>query len=195
LAARARIAAADAGQAAARADFYPSVDLRAFLGVSAIGLSALLTQKALTAGAGPAVHLPVFEGGRLRAQYKAAAFEVDAATASYNDLALRAVKEAADALSGIQSTAAEADDQRKVLKGLAETVRLDEARVRSGLSTQLDILASGDRLLQARQTQADLDAQGLTRRIQLLVAVGGDFNPHTPLSPAADRGASQKVGS
>jgi outer membrane protein TolC len=131
----------------------------------------------------------VFEGGRLRAQYKAAAADIDVATASYNAAALRAVQEAADSLSTIESNAAEAADQRRVLVGLTETVRLDEVRERTGLGTQLDILASGDRLLQARQTQADLDAQGLTRRIQLLVAVGGDFNPATPVNLADERGA------
>jgi NodT family efflux transporter outer membrane factor (OMF) lipoprotein len=195
LAARARIDAANAGRKAAVADFYPSVDLRGLLGVSAIGLSSLLTSDALTYGAGPAVHVPVFEGGRVRAQFKAAATEVDTAKASYNAQALSAVQEAADALSSIESTAAQAADQRKILDGLADTVRLDEVRARSGLGTQLDILASGDRLLEARQTQADLDAEGLTRRIQLLVAVGGDFNLDTPSKLAAidDRGASPKV--
>lgn len=195
LAARARIEAASAGRKAAKADFYPSVDLRAFIGASAIGMGSLLTSKALTWGAGPAIHVPLFEGGRLRARYKAAVAELDAATAGYNALALRAVQEAADALSAIDSTAAQAADQRKILAGLAETVRLDEVRVRSGLGTQLDILASGDRLLEARQTQADLDAEGLTRRIQLLVAVGGDFAPKTPVKLAAsdDRGASPKA--
>ena len=186
LAVRARIAAASAGQNVARADFYPSVDLRAFLGVSAVNLSQQLTGKALTYGAGPAIHVPVFEGGRLRAQYKAATAELDAATASYNALTLRAVQQAADTLSTIDTNAAEAADQRRVVNGLAETVRLDEVRVRTGLGTRLDILAAGDRLLQARQTQADLDAEGLTRRIQLLVAVGGDFNPDSHAKLAAD---------
>lgn len=193
LAAKARIEAASAGRKAARADFFPSVDLRAFLGVSAIGLSSLLTSNALTYGAGPAVHMPVFEGGRLRAQYKVATAEVDAATVSYNAAALRAVQEAADALSAIDSNAAEAADQRKILNGLAETLHLDEVRARTGLGTQLDILASGDRLLQARQTQAGLDAEGLARRTQLLVAVGGDFNPNTRVKLADHRGASTEA--
>lgn len=197
LAARARIAAANAGRKAAKADFYPSVDLRAFLGVSAIGMSSLLSSNAVTYGAGPAVHVPVFEGGRLKAQYKAATAQVDAATASYNALALSAVQQAADALCAIEATAAQVGDQQKILTGLAETVRLDQVRVRTGLGTQLDILASGDRLLEARQTQADLEAQGLTHRIQLLVAVGGDFNPDIPAKSAANhpRGASPRAKS
>lgn len=194
LAARARIAAASAGRNAARADFYPSVDLRAFLGVSSVEASSLLTSRALTYGAGPAIHIPLFEGGRLEAQYKSATADVDAANASYNTLALRAVQEAADALSTIDSNAAQAADQRKILTGLSETVRLDEVRARTGLGTQLDILASGDRLLQARQTQADLDAEGLTSRIQLLVAVGGDFNPSTSIKIADSDDRSANTG-
>jgi len=208
LAARARIAAAGAGRKAAAADFYPSVDLHAFLGVSAIGMASLLTSNALTYGAGPAIHVPVFEGGRLRAQYKAATAQLDAATASYNAQALQAVREAADALSQTLATQAQAADQRQILSGLAETERLDQVRTRAGLGTQLDILASGERLLEARQTQADLDAEGLTRRIQLLVSVGGDFNPAVavggdfkpnssvhPAAAADDRGANAKVRS
>jgi NodT family efflux transporter outer membrane factor (OMF) lipoprotein len=193
LAARARIGAASAGREAAKADFYPSVDLRAFLGVSSVALSSLLTSNALTYGAGPAIHVPVFEGGELQAQYKAATADIDAATASYNSLALRAVQESADALSGIDSNAAEAADQRKILNGLAETMHLDEVRAHTGLGTQLDVLASGDRLLQARLTLEDLAAEGLTRRIQLLVAVGGDFNPDTATKFAAADGANPKA--
>ena len=190
LAARARIAAAGAGRNAAKADFYPSVDLRAFLGVSSVSLPALLTSKALTYGAGPAVHVPVFEGGRLKAQYKAATADLDAATAGYNALAVRAVEEAADALSAIDANAAEAADQHQILDGLVDTVRLDEVRVRTGLGARLDVLASGDRLLQGRQAQAYLDAEGLTRRIQLLVAVGGDFDPAVRLADGGDRRTS-----
>ena len=186
LAARARIDAAGAGRDAARADFYPSVDLRAFLGVSSVEASSLLSSRAFTYGVGPAVHIPIFEGGRLRAQYNAATAELDTATANYNTLALHAVQEAADALSTIDSNAAQSADQQKIVTGLAETERLDRVRARTGLGTQLDILASGDRLLQARQAQADLNAEGLVRRIQLLVAVGGDFSPGAQVKLAAD---------
>ncbi|MBV8684143.1 MAG: efflux transporter outer membrane subunit, partial [Caulobacteraceae bacterium] len=195
LAARSRIEAANAGRKAAWADFYPSVDLRAFLGVESVSVTSLLTGKALTYGIGPSVHIPIFEGGRLQGQYRGAVAEIDVATASYNEVVLSAVKEAADALSSIDSTAAQSADQRNIQNGLSETVRLDKVRVRTGLGTQLDILSSGEQLLEAQQVQADLDAQGLTERIRLLVAVGGDFDPRTPVNLAAahDAGANQEA--
>jgi len=177
IAARSRIDAALAGRRAAYADFFPTVDLRAFVGVSAVGLGSLFTSKALTYGAGPAVSVPIFEGGRLRAQYGQATAGVDVATAQYNALALEAVKQAADALSGIDTNAADAAEQQRITQGFSEAERLSRVRLQSGLAPQTDVLTSADRVLQARLQQTGLDAEGAVRRIQLLVAVGGDFTP------------------
>jgi len=185
LAAMARIDAANAGQRVARADFYPNVDLKAFLGSSAIGLGSLFTGGALTYGGGPAIHLPLFEGGRLKANYKGASAQIDLAIAQYNGQVLSAVREAADALSAIQTAEADADQQRQILSSLNNTVRLDQTRLRTGLGSQLDTLTSGERLLQARQALANIDADVALRRIQLAVALGGGFDPLTPTTTTA----------
>ena len=75
LAAQARIDAALAGQRAARADFYPNIDLKALVGIASIGLSSLVSTDAATYGGGPAFRLPIFDGGRLRARYAGAGSE------------------------------------------------------------------------------------------------------------------------
>jgi outer membrane protein TolC len=67
LAAQARIQAALHGRAAARAEFYPNIDFAAASGLQAISLGGLFTGEALAASVGPAIHLPVFDAGRLRA--------------------------------------------------------------------------------------------------------------------------------
>ena len=177
IAARARIAAASADRRAAYADFFPTVDLRAFVGASAVGLGSLFTGGALTYGGGPAVSVPIFEGGRLTAHYRQATANVDVATAEYATLALQAVRQAADALSAIDTNAADAAEQRRITVGFSETERLARVRRQSGLAPETDVLTSADRVLQARLAQAGLDAEGAERRIQLLVAVGGDFTP------------------
>ncbi|HZU63137.1 MAG TPA: efflux transporter outer membrane subunit, partial [Novosphingobium sp.] len=66
LAARANVAAARAGVRSAQAAFYPDVNLTAFVGASALGIGSLFTSQAITAGAGPALSLPIFEGGALK---------------------------------------------------------------------------------------------------------------------------------
>jgi NodT family efflux transporter outer membrane factor (OMF) lipoprotein len=180
MAAAARIDAASASRRVARADFFPTVDLRAFVGVSALGLSSLFTSGALASGVGPAVSVPIFQGGRLRSKYKQATADLDTATAQYDAQAVTAIQEAADALSNVDTSAAEAAQQQRILTGYAETARLEQVRRRSGLGAETDVLASNERLLQSKLTQAQLDAEAAARRIQLLVAVGGDFhNPAT----------------
>ena len=95
LAAQARIAATVAGRTAARADFYPNVDLRGLIGLSSVGLGGFFSADARTYGVGPALHLPLFDGGGLRARYAGAGARVDLAVADYDDAVLRAVREAA----------------------------------------------------------------------------------------------------
>lgn len=177
MAARARVGASEAGRRVARAQFYPDVDIRGFLGLSALGLGSLFTSGAGTAGIGPAIHLPIFEGGRLKADYRAAVGQIDVSVSDYNALVIDAVKQAADALSAVDTSAADAREQRAIVADLEETVRLDGVRVRAGLGSRLDVLATGDRLLAARQDQANIDADGVIHRIQLLVALGGGFSP------------------
>jgi outer membrane protein TolC len=121
--------------------------------------------------------VPIFEGGALRANYRGATAQIDTAVDAYNAQVLTAVREAADALSAIRTAEADAAEQRNVLASLSDTVRLDATRVRTGLGSRLDAIASGERLLQARQAQVNIDADAAVRRVQLLVALGGDFDP------------------
>jgi NodT family efflux transporter outer membrane factor (OMF) lipoprotein len=183
LAAQARIEAAAAGRAAARAAFYPNVDLRALIGLASVGIGNFFTADARTYGAGPALHLPLFDGGRLRGAYAGAEARVDLAVADYDQAVLRAVREAADALTQVATTDGDLAEQRRILAGLDATVRLDRARVRTGLSSQLDLIESGTRLLAARQSEAGLVADAALRRVQLLTALGGGFTPPAAAEP------------
>jgi NodT family efflux transporter outer membrane factor (OMF) lipoprotein len=178
LAAQQRILAAGDQRRAARADFYPDVDLRAFAGLSAIGAGALFTGNASTYGVGPALHLPIFEGGRLTARYRQTLAGQDAAIAQYNELVVGAVREVADALSTIDTNAQSIVQQEAVSRGLSDTVTLDDRRIRSGLASRLDLLDAQDRVLAAEQTLVDLRADGTLARIRLLVAAGGGFPTH-----------------
>lgn len=182
--ARVNVEMAQGGVKVSRAGFYPDVSLRAFVGAGSLGLSHLLSTEALTGGFGPAVHLPIFQGGQLKASYQASVTGVDIATARYNDAVTKAVKEAADALSSIDTNRADAADQGRVVAGLEQTQRLDAVRLKSGLGTRFDTLSSAQRLLSARQNQTALAADGLLARVQLIVALGGGFTPLADAAPA-----------
>lgn len=177
LAARARIAAALHGREAAHADFYPNIDLTAALGVQAVGLGNLFGASALTTGIGPAIHLPLFDAGKLKAQYALAGSELDIAVGQYNETVLDAVKQVADALTDTRSLQARRQRQQVVLDSATHALQLAEERYRLGLSDQILVLTAESLVSQARRQMAALDAGLATQRVTLFLAVGGGADP------------------
>ncbi len=185
LAGQARVDAAMAGRQVARAQFLPNLSIQALAGTLALGLGNAFKSSSVEYSVGPAIHIPIFEGGRLKAQYAGAVAGIDEAVASYNGAVVNAVRDAADALTYVRSADRDLADQARIVGGLRETVRLDGVRVATGLGSQLDTIDSGFRLLEAEQAQVDLQAQALVRRIQLFAALGGGFNAQLPIQAPA----------
>ena len=175
-AAQARIEAAAAGRQVARRAFYPNVNLAAMAGFQAVGLGNLVSLDAGTAGVGPALHLPLFDNGRLKAELAGSTALLDAATADYNDRIVGAVREVADALARIGALEADRVRQREVVRGFAETGRLNAIRVSSGLDSRLDLVDNDVRTLEAEQADANLAADAAQQRIALVLALGGGFD-------------------
>lgn len=188
LAAQARIAAAAAGRHVARKAFYPNVNLLGLVGLQALGIGNLFSSDAATYGAGAAIHLPIFEGGKLKADYQGATAHVDSAIADYNQTVLGAVRETADALTRTQMLGNALTQQQAATDGLAEVQRLNAVRVAAGLDSRLDLIGSDVRLLEAQQQSVNLKADKAVARIQLLIAVGGGFTP--AVAAPADTGSN-----
>ncbi|MGI4957053.1 MAG: TolC family protein, partial [Janthinobacterium lividum] len=189
LAGQARINAALSGRRVARADFLPDINLQGLVGLSAIGLGPFFGPAAATFGGGGAIHVPIFEGGRLRARYRGATADLDQAVADYNSSVLDAVRGSADALTQVRSADVDLAQEDQVVAGLRDTVRLNQVRITTGLGSRLDAIDSGFRLLEAEQTLVDLQANTLTRRVQLIAALGGGFRP--PLATASAHAVQQ----
>jgi len=177
LAAHARIAAAVHGREAAHADFYPNIDLAAAIGFQAIGFNNLFSSDALTAGVGPAIHLPIFDAGAIRAQYARATADLDAAVADYNGTVVGAVRQTADALTEVASLSDPRAQQKLALESAERAFDLAKERYRLGLSGQIPMLTAEATLLEARRQMAALVAQATSQRVALLLAVGGGYNP------------------
>ena len=180
LSARLGVDAADAGRRSARAAFYPDVNLRALGGIGAFGLGNLLHASALGVSAGPLISLPLFDGGRLRAQYQGSEAELDAAIAGYNETVLRAVEQTADQITRIDSLATERVDQQSTLEASEAAYQLAEKRYRAGLASYLSVLNAETQVLAARQAMVDIDTAQASARITLLLALGGSFPDTLP---------------
>jgi NodT family efflux transporter outer membrane factor (OMF) lipoprotein len=189
-AAKARIDAATAGRHAAHQAFYPDINLVGSLGWAAIGLSPLFTANALQYGAGPAINLPIFDAGKLRADYAGATAQLDEAVADYNESVVTAVKQTADALTQIENLRQQTGQQKIALDAANASFELATRRYRSGLSPQSNALDAETILIQARRQNATLAADTATARVTLLMAIGGGFtadNSSTTISANQDK--------
>ena len=177
LAAKARVEAAIADRAAAKAAFYPDINLKAFVGYQAIGLDNLLKSGSVVYGAGPALHLPLFDSKRLKAGYLSSTAELDGAIAHYNDTVLKAVRDAADQLSRLDSLAKQIAQTQAQLTATEAAYKLAQHRYQAGLSSQLVVLHAETQLLNARRESVGLSTQLLISRVTLLLTLGGSFDP------------------
>jgi NodT family efflux transporter outer membrane factor (OMF) lipoprotein len=186
LAAQARIQAAMKGREAAHADFYPDINLAALAGFQSLGLSNLLTGGSFTFGVGPAIHLPIFDAGKLKAQYAKSTADLDASVADYNGTVVNAIKQTADAMTQVKSLAGQAVQQQDAATNAEKSFRIAQDRYRSGLDTQLPMLNAQATLLQARSALAAVVAANAQQRITLLLTVGGGFEPPAQTQIAKD---------
>jgi NodT family efflux transporter outer membrane factor (OMF) lipoprotein len=183
-AARWRVEAATQDMGSARAQFYPSVNLVAFAGFSSIGLDKLLDAGSSQWGVGPALRLPMFDGGRLRANLRGKAADLDAAIESYNATVLDAVRDVADQLSSQQSIRRQIVEQASV-QALAQThYDLALQRFGAGVVNALAVLNSEQALLIQRRQAIDLNARALDTQVALMRALGGGYQADLPTATA-----------
>jgi NodT family efflux transporter outer membrane factor (OMF) lipoprotein len=190
LAARLNVAAADAQRLSDKAAFYPDVNLQGLAGVAAFGLHNLVQWSAHGYGAGPVISLPLFDGGKLRAQYRGSEAQLDAAVDDYNDTVLHAVQQTADQITQLDALGRERLDQQQTLEANEAAYQLAEERYKAGLASYLSVLNAETQVLTARQTMADILAGQAVARVTLLLAVGGSFDPH-PSGALADAAHTQ----
>ncbi|HKU13220.1 MAG TPA: efflux transporter outer membrane subunit [Steroidobacteraceae bacterium] len=187
LAARERVDAAGAGRTAAHAAFYPNISLTALIGTQAIGLDQLVETGSRIYGIGPAIHLPILDAKRLRAAYKGATADLDAATASYNGAVLDAVRDASDQLTLNASLSRQIAEVRATLDAATSAHDLAQRRYAAGLTTQIVVLDTEARVLTARRSLVSAQSNRLLARMNLLLALGGSFD--AAAAPAAGPGA------
>ena len=180
VAARWRVEAATQGIESARADFYPDVNLTAFVGLNALGLDNLLQGSSRQMGITPALRLPIFDGKRLRAQLRGKQADLDTAIAQYNGAVLDAVKQAGDAIASVQSLQRQQQLQTESLSKAERAYDFAVQRYQAGLGSQITVLNTETQLINQRRLAVDLQARELDTRVALAAALGGGWSDDTP---------------
>ena len=181
VAARLRAEAAAARIDQSRAAFYPNVYLVAFAGVQSLGLDQLTRHGSSIGSMGPALSLPIFDGGRLRGQLRGSEAEYAQAVASYDQAVVQALQEVADAAVSRQALGGQLARTDEAVDAARESWRIQHNRYSGGLATYLDVLAAEDVLLANLRTQSDLQSRSFTLDVALVRALGGGYTiPHQP---------------
>ncbi|HEY1899620.1 MAG TPA: efflux transporter outer membrane subunit [Steroidobacteraceae bacterium] len=189
-----RVEAASQGIREATAEFYPNVDLLAFVGLQNLGSTTLLSAANRQYGLAPAFTLPLFDAGKRRAKLAAQDAQYDAAVEQYNQLVTDALREVVDALSSMDSLVKQHGEERDALANAQEAYDLSVLRYREGLGNYLQVLSAESQLLAQRSLEAQLQARSLDLSVELVQALGGGFLPQAlpPAIPASTPPLAQR---
>nr|WP_238437452.1 efflux transporter outer membrane subunit [Pseudomonas chlororaphis] len=175
VASRWQVAAQARGIDVAHAGFYPNVDLVGSLGYMATGGGALefLTGKKLNYNVGPAISLPIFDGGRLRAELGEAAAGYDIAVAHYNQTLVNALKNISDQLIRRESMDKQAEFAAESVASAQKTYDIAMVAFQRGLTDYLNVLNAQGMLFHQQQIQQQVQAARLSAHAELVTALGG----------------------
>lgn len=175
VAARWRVEASTRDVDNAKTLFYPNINLTAFAGFSSIGFDKLVQSSSTQWGVGPAIRLPLFEGGRLRANLKGKTADLDAAIETYNAAVVDAVRDVADQLASTKAIARQQLEQKSALQSAESAYAIAVQRYEAGLGNYLNVLNAETAVLTQRKLGVDLAARSVDTQIQLIRALGGGF--------------------
>ncbi|HZZ30814.1 MAG TPA: efflux transporter outer membrane subunit [Phenylobacterium sp.] len=160
----------------AHAAFFPDINLAAFIGVQALHLNQVFASGSDVGSVGPAVTLPIFEGGSLRAGLRGAEADRDAAVASYDAAVTEAFRQVADVVASSRALQSQIADSQAALAASEDAFRIATLRYKGGLATYPTVLLAEQGALRRRRIVADLNARAFALDVELVRALGGGYH-------------------
>ena len=179
-----RVEAASQDIAVAKARFYPNVSLNALVGLQSLGFDNFLDAGSRVLGIGPAISLPIFDGGRLRGNLGVRQAGYDAAVEHYNATVIAAVHDVVDQLVSLHWLQEQVQQQDQALQLSQRAYGLAQARYRSGLANYLQVLSAETQVLAQKQLMIASQSRQRELRLNLIRALGGGYRPVAVPPPA-----------
>lgn len=175
-AARLRAEAAASRIKQAKAGFYPNVNLVGMVGAQSLGLGNLFDSGSDYGAVGPAISLPIFNGGRLKAEKRGAEADYAAAVAQYDGALTQALREVADVTASVRALDARLERALAAEAHAEAAWKVANNRYAGGLATYLEVLTAEDALVASRRMVAQHQTRAFTLHIALVRALGGGFH-------------------
>lgn len=175
LAAEAQLHAASATIGVATANLYPNITLSASASLAAIEPSALFDKSSLIWSIAAGLTAPIFHGGTLQAERRAAVDDFRGALADYEQTVLTSFGQVADLLQALAHDAELLRTQQHALDSASNAVRLQQLSYSGGGSGVLPVLDAQRQYQRARLGYVQAEAQRYQDTVQLFVAMGGGW--------------------
>jgi multidrug efflux system outer membrane protein len=160
----------------AKADFYPRFDLTALFGQVSPQLGTITTGGATTWGALGTLAGPIFEGGYLKAQLRQSRAAWQETVLQYQQVALNAFQEVANALTSREQLARERIELDRAVRAYQVAVQVATQRYRGGQASYYELLQEQQLLFPAENTLTQTMLNQLLTTVQLYLALGGGWN-------------------
>jgi outer membrane protein, multidrug efflux system len=171
------LAAANAQIGVATAEFYPRFTLTSSAGFESANIASLFTWQSRVASILPSVSIPIFQGGRLRANLDATRARYRQAVAAYTNQILVAYGDVEDALTDLHAFADEVGSLREAVSASQDYQRFAQAQFKYGLVDYLIVIDAERTLLANQLSLAQAVNLQMGASIQLIKALGGGWNP------------------
>ncbi len=186
-----QLAAASARIGVAKAAFFPVLSLTGSGGFLSAEVDSLFNWDSRIWSLGPSLSLPIFAGGRNRANLKRSQAAFEEAVARYRQRILVAFADVENSLAGIHFLADQAAGQERAVASARRASELASDRYRSGIVSYLEVVDASREALAAERALANLAGARLTAAVQLIKALGGGWDV-SEISSRAPRDAKPR---
>ena len=172
--------AAGANIEVARASYFPSISLASSVGVSSGSLDDLFKSGSVGWSFGPSISVPIFDAGRLDANYDVAKIEREQTLAGYEKSIQTAFREVSDVLATRATLGDQLEAQYRLQDNFEQTYQIADARFKAGIANYLDVLDAQRSLFSTQQGILDLELQKIVSQVELYQVLGGGANLDVP---------------
>lgn len=169
---------------AAKAAFYPDVNLTGSIGLDTVKAEDLLQLASRTLYIGPSVSLPLFDSKRLDAQLDGARTNRNERIAEYNQTIVEAVREVAQSGAQLQGIEQQIVQQSAATALARAQLASAQTRMDHGLANHSSVLNARLSLLKQRDADLYLQQVQLLAEVALTNALGGGYHEEAPLATA-----------
>jgi multidrug efflux system outer membrane protein len=169
------LAAANERIGVAKAAFFPAISLTGVAGFASGDIDTLFRADSRLWSIGPSIYLPIFQGGRNRANLERSRATFEEAVAAFRQRVLVAFREVQDALTATRLLAEQTDAQDRAVAAARRAAALAQTRYDAGYVSYLEVIDAQRTAFGVERASAQLSAQRLNASVALIKALGGGW--------------------